>query len=559
LSQINYPIMRSSGPISLFSQQPYDRQQPITFLASVAIHFLIALIAYVGFVYSPRIRTQEAHLHLVVRKLELQPVENQNHTGGSGGEIGYPGPIPGAKTVARAQRPAAPRPAAPAAARPAPTAVKQSAEMARPKPAAQIASNQVAQLKQAPVTLIQPNVPETKILEIPVPTVVIWTPEKVPVKTIVPPQPHPATAADIRPSIAPPNQEVNLGDIPLSSSELGSKQPLLPTTTSPIVVHGPQAPQLPPATATQTKAQPTPAAVVALSDVQMNEGVINLPPANQTAASKAPGPLMAGHQGDAPRVGTSNDPISESVPAAGTKPAAGGTTANSTGDAKAPGPAAKPADPKPADNGVGKSNAPTNTASAPPKPGPVPAVAVPAPAPATATSAGLGNGSGNNSGNGNSLTTDRIELPQNGRFGAVVVGASLDAKYPEAAELWGGRMAYTVYLHVGLVKSWILQYSLTRTGDASAGGTLARLDAPWPFSIVRPNLAPGSIDADALMIHGIVNAAGRFENLAIVFPQQFAEAGFVLGSLQQWQFRPATLGGQAIPVEVILIIPDIEE
>ena len=32
-------------------------------------------------------------------------------------------------------------------------------------------------------------------------------------------------------------------------------------------------------------------------------------------------------------------------------------------------------------------------------------------------------------------------------------------------------------LHVGLAKSWILQYSLPRDADASAGGTVARLDS----------------------------------------------------------------------------------
>jgi hypothetical protein len=111
---------------------------------------------------------------------------------------------------------------------------------------------------------------------------------------------------------------------------------------------------------------------------------------------------------------------------------------------------------------------------------------------------------------------------------------------------------------VGLAKSWILQYSLPRVADAAAAGNSTRLEAPWPYNIVRPNLAPGTINADALMVRGIVNAAGRFEALDIVFPQPFAQAEFVLSSLAQWQFRPATQGGQIIPVEVLLIIPDIE-
>jgi hypothetical protein len=131
----------------------------------------------------------------------------------------------------------------------------------------------------------------------------------------------------------------------------------------------------------------------------------------------------------------------------------------------------------------------------------------------------------------------------------------MEDKYPETAEQWSGRMAYTVYLPVGLAKSWILQYSLPRGGEASS----AHIDAPWPYNIVRPNIAPGSIDADALMIHGFVNQDGHFEGLAIAFPPDFAQAQFVLSSLAQWQFRAATQNGQNVKVEVLLIIPEVEE
>jgi hypothetical protein len=101
-----------------------------------------------------------------------------------------------------------------------------------------------------------------------------------------------------------------------------------------------------------------------------------------------------------------------------------------------------------------------------------------------------------------------------------------------------------------------MQYSLPRNAEATAGGTVSRLEAPWPYDIVRPNLAPGTIDADALMIRGFVNESGRFEDLSIVFPQPFSSAQFVLAALQQWQFRPAQQNGQAAKVEVLIIIPD---
>jgi hypothetical protein len=153
-------------------------------------------------------------------------------------------------------------------------------------------------------------------------------------------------------------------------------------------------------------------------------------------------------------------------------------------------------------------------------------------------------------------TATQITLPKDGQFGAVVVGASLVEQYPEMARVWGSRLAYTVYLHVGTARSWVLQYSIPRTDEAAAAGNIAHLDAPWPYSIVRPNLTADPVDVNTIMIHGYVNQSGRFEALRIVFPVQFPMAQFVLASLQQWQFRPAARNGQIARVEVLLIIPE---
>ena len=111
------------------------------------------------------------------------------------------------------------------------------------------------------------------------------------------------------------------------------------------------------------------------------------------------------------------------------------------------------------------------------------------------------------------------------------------------------------YLHVGLNKNWILQYSLTRTADTSVAGHVSRLEAPWPYDIARPNLLTRDLNADALMVHGILNQAGRLESLAVAFPNNFRYGSFVLRALRQWQFRPARQNGQPTAVEVLLIIP----
>jgi hypothetical protein len=111
---------------------------------------------------------------------------------------------------------------------------------------------------------------------------------------------------------------------------------------------------------------------------------------------------------------------------------------------------------------------------------------------------------------------------------------------------------------VGLAKNWILQFSLSHAESAAASST-THVDAPWPYSIVRPNIEPGAIDADALMVHGFVNQAGRFEALTVAFPPDFAQKQFVLNALAQWQFRPAMQNGQNVKVEVLLIIPEMQE
>ncbi len=84
-------------------------------------------------------------------------------------------------------------------------------------------------------------------------------------------------------------------------------------------------------------------------------------------------------------------------------------------------------------------------------------------------------------------------------------------------------MTYTVYLHIGTAKNWILQYSLPRSKEATSPAIfVGRPEAPWPYDMTRPSI-DADVNADAIMVHGFVNALGRFEQLAINFPTQLAE------------------------------------
>lgn len=158
---------------------------------------------------------------------------------------------------------------------------------------------------------------------------------------------------------------------------------------------------------------------------------------------------------------------------------------------------------------------------------------------------------------GRHLSADHLLLPKDGKFNVVVVGSSLEEQYPEAARIWADRIPYTAYMHVGLNKSWILQYSATREAELAGAGRVERMNAPWPYDILRPNLYARDLHANALIVHGVLNQAGRLESLAIAAPSGFRYASFVLRMLREWQFRPALQNGQATPVEVLLIIPEV--
>ncbi len=157
------------------------------------------------------------------------------------------------------------------------------------------------------------------------------------------------------------------------------------------------------------------------------------------------------------------------------------------------------------------------------------------------------------------ISIKRVTLPKDGRFSMVLVGNSLDEQYPEIAGIWGGRLAYPVYLQVWLARNWILQYARPQDDQSDSMGTSSRLDAPWPTEIFVPNFPAGYTNSDALIVHGMLNKNGHFDQLKVVFPPQFPETRFVLELLQRWIFRPASQNGQSADVDVLLIIPDQED
>lgn len=383
------------------------------------------------------------------------------------------------------------------------------------RPAAAATPQSLAYRVAAPTTLVQPDIVQNTVplLKAAIPLVVMWTPPEMPLQKIIPRPPQATASTNARPSLSMPNHEVNVANVELSSSSVVSETvPIVASTTSPIRVPGLQVPQVP-ATASKPSAQPTPATVLSVSDVLPSEGIIVLPAVNQTAAASnsdsfAPGrPESTAETGDGMTPGKQN----------------GSGTGAAFGDSGSQRAAAT-------GTGAGSEVHGKNGGSEP------------------------GSDAGSSSGDG--PTVVRITRPKDGHYGVVVVGASMAEEYPETLGMWADRLAYTVYLQVGAEKNWIMQYCLPRIQQAADG--VSRPDAPWPYVIVAPHLG-GDSDTDALLVHGFINAGGRFEHLAVVFPAQFPQTKFILSALQQWQFRPAAQNGKSTTVEVLLIIPEETE
>ena len=354
-------------------------------------------------------------------------------------------------------------------------------------------------------TLIQPDVPPIPLQQpIPVPLLLLRAMTPSSDKKIAPPPPQEHVAANVRATLDPPNREQALADIALDSTRFESKtQPVLPTTTSTVTIPDPAPKQEAPQTTSVQSTQPSSATVTSVSDLRMPNGTVVLPPVNAKAAGHPSGGLTSNKSTATHRVSESKSSESPVRESAASKPNAPATTATDSKKSEA------------------DSSAPTS-----------------------------------GSGTGNMLSAKRILLPKDGKFNMVTVGNSMEDLYPETEGMWNGRLAYTVYLHVGLPKNWILQYSLPRVEDDAGSGSAARLDAPWPTDILIPTLPPGSSNSDAVVVHGLLDAAGHFQQLNVVFPQAWEQAKYLTETLQHWVFRPAMQNGKSASVEVLLIIPD---
>lgn len=438
-------------------------------------------------------------------------------------------------------------------------------------------------------TLVQFDVPPDVQLkhDVPLPNALLWMDQPVPPpfrkRFVAPPvRQMPKVAANLpaAPSLLAPNQEVTIADVKLASAVLNGTRKLIlpPSKTAPIrsaaaqpVIESPQI-ILPDPSATNV----TP--LISLPDTPVrSDQIVVLPPANQIAAASGSdrSGSGSGNHGEAPGagdgkgnhsggiggansgLGTDNSSSGQGAAlgmgagegGAGTSAAAGSGAASNGGTGNQPG----------GGSGTGASGAGNSAGS-----GSGSGLA------GTGTGAGKGGaGSGTGvSGSGTGATGSagnvgdysrgltRITLPKDGKFGVVVLGSSPSSPYPESVGSLPGKMVYTVYLKVGLKKSWMLQYCLPRSVEQSHSA--APLDAPYPFLMMRPDQITDD-NSDYILVHGMINLEGRFDELAMIFPQELPQKDLLMSSLKLWAFRPASRDGEPTAVEVLLVIPKESE
>lgn len=362
--------------------------------------------------------------------------------------------------------------------------------------------------KPAPQTMIQPEVPpDQRVLpEVPLPQAVVWTASKITQTKVTTPAPKPPAAIPVKPSLEKPNAELQPAEMALSSMPFVTKQPMpIPGTTTPIKTDGPQPAKQIPQTASKVTDQATAARILSMSQQKLDEGTAALPMVNEIAEAAEEGSPMPGkNDGFTVIGGDDND---------------GGDTGSGAGAGN------EKADGVTVDDGSSGGSGEGFTVA----------------------------GADGAEGEGTLAPPEHITLPRGGTYGMVVVGASPQENYPQTANLWSGRLVYSVYLQTDTEQNWVLQYSLLKgMGDNSV---TTRPDPPWVFDMMRPSLTYRNV----ILVHGFVNAAGRFEQLKIAYPPMLAEAAMLLKALKQWEFRPAMNQGQPATVEVLLIIPGPEE
>jgi hypothetical protein len=150
--------------------------------------------------------------------------------------------------------------------------------------------------------------------------------------------------------------------------------------------------------------------------------------------------------------------------------------------------------------------------------------------------------------------TTRIDFPRDGVFGMSLQGESLIRQHPEVESQSTAKLVSSVYLKVGLKKSWVLEFS-----PNEPNGNTEPIAPPWLYEIYRPDELQKGPEEGAVLVAGVINTNGLFENLQLLLPKDWPRKDPLLRALNHWKFRPASRKGEAIAIKILLVIPQLPE
>ena len=154
----------------------------------------------------------------------------------------------------------------------------------------------------------------------------------------------------------------------------------------------------------------------------------------------------------------------------------------------------------------------------------------------------------------------RIQHPANGNFDVVITQSLVRDDLPDLSRMLSGSPVYTVYLSVGDLKDWLLEYCLPARENRQVSPYQIDVDdagsvtPPYPIATVIPDSIRAQQTAKPIVLRGLLTAAGNVQVASL--PDTGNSLMYQLVALvSQWQFRPALRNNKPIDVEVLLVIP----
>jgi len=153
----------------------------------------------------------------------------------------------------------------------------------------------------------------------------------------------------------------------------------------------------------------------------------------------------------------------------------------------------------------------------------------------------------------------RIMHPQDGTFDVVVTQSGGPSEVLGAASGLSGSPVYSVYLHVGDEREWVLTFCQAAIQESRNSRYQVYVEAPAPISppypvhTAVPNSIIGELRSAPLTFHGFITAAGVFRDMAPV--QSGRSSQQLAATFEEWRFRPARKDKLPVEIEVLLILP----